>query len=195
MTFGISRSCCALLIGLCTLSNACASAALTQKRQREAVSRESTAKELLARGDACAAIGDMTRAEQYFVAALKAGGNERQLVQRLLVVCVADQRYPVAVEYAEQYLHHHPLDVEVKFAAGSLHAAIGNPARARQLLEGVVHDRPDFAEAHYALASLLRALGETPELADRHDLQYLKLSPRGALVDTARARLVRRETP
>src|SRR5438105_3477057 len=85
-----------LLLALCALSSACASSALTPQRQQAAIRSESSLKQLIERGEASAAIGDMTRAEQYFVAALKAGGNERGLVQRLLVVCVADQRYPVA---------------------------------------------------------------------------------------------------
>jgi tetratricopeptide (TPR) repeat protein len=152
-------------------------------------------RELLARGDASAAIGDMIRAEQYFVSALKAGGDERKLVRRLLVVCAADQRYPAAAEYAERYLHRHPTDVDLRFAAASLQMAIGNTRRARELLDSVLRERPDWAEAHYALASMMRAGGEPLTLADLHDLQYLKLNPHGPLADTARARLSQRGTP
>jgi tetratricopeptide (TPR) repeat protein len=184
---------CLLLLGL--LSAGCASGALSQQREQQILANESTLKELLARGDASAAVGDTTRAEQYFVAALKAGGNERELVQRLLVVCIADQRYPVAAEYVEQYLHRHPLDTELRFAAASLQAAIGDAPRARALFESVIQDRPQWAEAHYALASVLREEGEPDALADPQDLEYLKLSPRGPLAEMARARLSHRGTP
>jgi tetratricopeptide (TPR) repeat protein len=177
------------------LTSACGGAAIAGQRERDALRQESSANELVRRGDASATLGDMTRAEQYFVAALKAGGDERALVQRLLVVCAADQRYPVAAEYAEQYLHRHPLDVDLKFAAGSIQAAIGNGARARELFEAVVRERPAWAEAHYALASLLRDQGQSLALADQHDLRYLQLSPRGVLADTARARLTLRSSP
>src|SRR6478735_4715248 len=85
-------------------STGCGKGALSPARDREALRKES-ARELMVRGDASAAIGDMIRAEQYFVSALKAGGDERKLVRRLLVVCAADQRYPAAAEYAEHYLH------------------------------------------------------------------------------------------
>jgi outer membrane protein assembly factor BamD (BamD/ComL family) len=181
--------------GLCALLPACGNAALAQHRQQEQLARDSSAKQLLENGDASASVGDMTRAEQYYVAALKAGGNERDLVQRLLVVCASDQRYPVAAEYAEQYLHRHPLDADLKFAAGSLHAALGDAHRARELFESVVRDKPEWAEAHYALASLLRAQSEPLALADQQDLEYLRLSPQGALAETARARLSRRALP
>jgi len=40
-------------------------------------------------------------------------------------------------------------------------------------------------------ASVLRAEGEALELADQHDLAYLKLSPGGPFAETARARLSR----
>ena len=182
-------------LAVCALSSACGGAALTRQRDQDALRKESSLKELVAHGDASAAIGDMTRAEQYFVAALKAGGDERELVRRLLVVCVADQRYPAAAEYAEQYLHRHPLDVELRFAAASIQAAVGETRRARELLDAVVREHPEWPDAHYALASLLRAQGELLALADQHDLEYLKLSPHGSLADTARARLTRRGTP
>lgn len=187
---------CSLILLLVGLSCAgCGSGALSQQRDRAALSKESSVHELMARGDASAAAGDMIRAEQYFVSALKAGGDERKLVRRLLVVCAADQRYPAAVEYAEQYLHRRPADVDLRFAAASLQAAIGDTRRARELLDSVLRERPNWAEAHYALASMMRAGGEPLALADLHDLQYLKLNPNGPLAETARARLTRRGTP
>jgi tetratricopeptide (TPR) repeat protein len=179
----------------CVLSTACGKSALSPQGDREALRKESSVRELLARGDASAAIGDMIRAEQYFVSALKAGGDERKLVRRLLVVCAADQRYPAAAEYAERYLHRYPTDVDLRFAAASIQMAIGDTRRARELLDSVLRERPDWAEAHYALSSMMRAGGEPLAMADLHDLQYLRLNPHGPLADTARARLSHRGTP
>src|SRR6478735_1972778 len=181
-----------IVLGACT---ACGNSALTPQGAREAMRKDSSLRELMARGDASAAIGDMIRAEQYFVSALKAGGDERKLVRRLLVVCAADQRYPAAAEYAEHYLHRFPTDIELRFAAASIQMAVGNTHRARELLDSVLRERPDWAEAHYALASMMRAGGEPVASADLHDMQYLKLDPNGPLADTARARLSRRGTP
>ena len=158
-------------------------------RDRAALKHEVSPAELLRKGDASAKIGDMTRAEQYYVMAERAGAPEQQVVQRLLVACVADQRYPVALEYAEQYLRRHPADIELRFATASLKAAMGDLPAAREMMTEVLRQRPTWAEAHYALASVLRQAGEEQQLADEHDLEYLKLKPQGAYAEAARGRL------
>jgi hypothetical protein len=55
----------------------------------------------------------------------------------------------------------------------------------------VLQQQPGWAEAHYALASLLRESGEASSLADEHDLTYLKLRPAGEYAETVRDRLHR----
>jgi tetratricopeptide (TPR) repeat protein len=182
-----------LAAGLLGLSG-CASTVSQAQREQKELERESSAHELLRKGDASAAVGDMTRAEQYFVAALRAGSEERSVVARLLLACVADQRYPVAAEYAEDYLHRHPGDAEISYAAASIHVALGDAVRARSLLEALIERRPTWPEPHFTLASLLRDEGEADalELADVQDLQYLKLDPNGPLAEMAKARLSRK---
>jgi len=161
----------------------------SQEKNARALEKEQSADELFKAGEAAASHADMTRAEQYYISALRAGGPEKRIVQRLLFVCAADQRYPVALEYAEHYLHKHPTDQEVQFAAASLHAAVGDIAGAQARLQTVVQARPNWAEAHYALATVLREEGDASNLADEHDLAYLRLKPTGPLAETARARL------
>lgn len=178
-------------LALCAASSACASAAAERRQEEAAVQQESTAAELLKKGEASVSVGDTTRAEQYYVSALKAGADPHLIVSKLLLVCVADQRFPAAIEYAEQYLYRRPNDLDIAFAAASLHAAVGEAPRARELLERVLRDYPNSAEAHYALASVLRKEGDALDLADQHDLAYLKLSPTGPFAETARARLNR----
>jgi tetratricopeptide (TPR) repeat protein len=175
----------------CLAVSGCSGGMSAAERERNVVARESSAAALLAKGEASASVGDLTRAEQYLVAALKAGGDEQLIVRRLLVVCVADERYPVALEYAHQYLYRHPEDEGIRFAAAAIHAATGELERARALLERVVKEQPRWAEAHYALATVLRDGGDSPEQADQHDLAYLKLAPKGEQAETARARLRR----
>lgn len=182
------RLACAALFSLV----ACGGAAAQQQRERDALRREASAETLVERADAAASIGDMTRAEQYYVAAIGAGGREKPLVRRLLLVCVADRRYPVAAEYAEQYLRRHPRDAEITFAAASIQAALGQHEQAQRLLERVLQTRPAWPDAHYALSSVLRERGHAPQEADEHDRAYLKLSPDGPLAEVARARLTRR---
>lgn len=179
------------VVAIAVAVSACGSAVAQRQAEQVAIQKESTAAELIRKAEASSSVGDTTRAEQYYVSALKAGGDAHAIVPKLLVVCVADQRYPVAIEYAEQHLHRHPKDLEVAFAAASLHAAVGQSVRARQLLQVVLKDRPEWADAHYALASVLRGEGEAIDLADRHDLKYLELSPSGPFAETVLARLKR----
>jgi tetratricopeptide (TPR) repeat protein len=167
----------------------CGGAAAQHQHQRDILRRDAAADTLAQRADAAASVGDLTRAEQYYVAAIAAGGQEKPLVQRLLLVCVADRRYPVAAEYAGQYLRRHPRDWDISFAAAAIVAALGQQEQAQLLLERVVQKRPSWPEAHYALSSVLRERGEAPESADLHDLQYLRLKPDGPLAEAARARL------
>jgi tetratricopeptide (TPR) repeat protein len=160
----------------------------SESRKVAVVRQESSAKVLFEKGRASAAVGDLTRAEQYFVASLKAGGNDKQIIKPLLIVCITDQRLPVALDYAEQYLYRHPKDLEVLFVTASIHAGLGNVKRARELFEVVARERPQSAEAHYALATVLREEGGWSR-ADRHDLEYLRLDPNGKYAEQARARL------
>lgn len=180
----------ALALGILPCAS-CASAASQQQQARQTFAEEGTADELFRRGEASTALGDMTRAEQYFMAALRAGGDEKKITERLLTVCVTDHRYPMAIEHAENYLSRHPNDAEVQFAAASIHLALGHNARARQLLEAVVKHKPNWPEPHYLLATTLRQQGESLELADVHDLEYLRLDPSGPLAERARERIKR----
>jgi tetratricopeptide (TPR) repeat protein len=169
----------------------CATTEQARNREEAQLKQESAPAELLAKGDAAARVGDMTRAEQYFVAALKSGGNEKDIVQRLLVACVADQRYPAALEYADNYLRRHPEDAEVRFASASIYAAIGDAARAETELLRVLAEKPAWAEVHYAIATVLREKGSSPLEADRHYREYLRLSPTGTYAEAARGYLLK----
>lgn len=165
-----------------------------QQRRVESVNEvrhEATAPRLQARGDAAAAMGDMTRAEQYFMAALAAGGDPRVLTRRLLVVCVADERYPAAASHGEDYLRTHPADTEVRYAVATVYIGLGDSEHARDELERVLVERPDLADAHYALATVLRQQGDSIVDADRQFREYIRLRPEGPYADAARASLLK----
>ncbi len=152
---------------------------------------ETTPQHLQARGESAAMAGDLTRAEQYFVAALRAGGDERVLTKRLLVVCVTDGRFPAAANYGEDYLRKHPGDTDLRYALGTVYLALGDLPIALATFERVVEERPDFAEAHYALASVQREQGQTAIEADRHFREYIRLEPNGKYAEAARASLLK----
>jgi tetratricopeptide (TPR) repeat protein len=161
------------------------------KQDAEVIRREMTPERLQARGEAAAMAGDLTRAEQYFVAAMKAGGDPRLLTTRLLVVCVTDSRYPAAASYGEEYLEKHPNDAEIRYAVSTVFIGLGELTRARDWLRLVVEERPDLADAHYALASVLRDTGESLLDADKQFREYIRLSPKGEYADAARASLLK----
>jgi protein O-GlcNAc transferase len=180
----------ALAISL-ALASSCATRAAQQKKEAEDIRNETSATELFARGEASAAAGDMARAEQYFVASLKAGADERQVTRRLLVVCAIDHRYPVALDYVDTYLRHHPTDTELRFARGSLYAATGDRDQAEIDLQQVISEHPEWAEAHFELATVLREAGDAVVRADEHYREYLKLAPQGPHAEAARGHLLK----
>lgn len=180
-------------LALLVVCSGCAGSAAPPAEDPRNADPAAAARELVARANTAAATGDMTRAEQYLVAALASGGDEQRVMKRLLVVCVASRRYAVATMYAEQYLYQHPGDALIAHAAATLHLALGERARARELLERVIDEQPGWPEPHFALAGVLRGDGARAA-ADRHDQVYLTLAPNGPLAEVARAR-IERATP
>jgi Flp pilus assembly protein TadD len=180
-------------LSLLLLGSGCAASAALPAEGPDNADPAAATRELVGKANTAATTGDMTRAEQYLVAALGSGGDEQRVMKRLLVVCVASQRYAVAAMYAEQYLYRHPNDALIAHAAATLHLALGERARARTLLEEVVDERPGWPEPHFALASVLRDDGARAD-ADRHDQTYLALAPNGPLAEVARTR-IERATP
>jgi tetratricopeptide (TPR) repeat protein len=160
-------------------------------RKDNDLAKTNDANQLVAFAQAAAAAGDMTRATEYLVAALRQGGDEKAIVQRLIVVCVADQRYPGALDYAETYLRRHPGDTDVRLVTASIYAAIGDVAKARDGFERVIAEKPDIADAHYGLATVLTEDGSQLLNADRHYREYLRLQPRGTYAEAARDHLLK----
>jgi tetratricopeptide (TPR) repeat protein len=142
---------------------------------------------LIEQGRAFAAIGDTTRAEQYFSTAIQRGADESAVVPLIVKVCVTDGRYELAIEYASRYTQKHPADVRVRFVLGTLYAAIGDRGKARSELEYVVTAKPNDPEPHWALAKVLHDEGKDPTLAEGQFREYLRLAPTGAHAEEARA--------
>ncbi len=179
-------------LGLLALLPACqASQGDEVKAHLQEFHDESTPDKLVARGRQFAAVGDSTRAEQYFAAAINNGGDERKILPLLLTVCIRDNRYRVAIEYARNYLQRHPEDVNVRLLTGTLHLAIGEAKEARLDLERVLEARPADADAHYALAVLLRDNEHDPVGADRQFREYLRLAPNGEHAEEAQGSLLK----
>jgi Tfp pilus assembly protein PilF len=173
---------------------ACAACASSPEQRLEtdvhAFQQEQTQQKLTARGRAFAAIGDTTRAREYFDAALEAGGDDRLLTPLLLSVCVRDGRYRLAIEYAERHVRRHPRDARMRFVLGTLRAGVGESVGAEADLSKVIAATPDNFDAHYALAVLLRdKLGDLIG-ADQHFRAYLALQPEGEHSEEAKSSLL-----
>jgi Flp pilus assembly protein TadD len=148
-------------------------------------------KKLLDRARAFAAVGDTSRAEQYFAAAIAHGADEAVVIPQLVKVCVRDGRYELAIDYAQRYAQQHPSDSRIRYLLGTLYAAIGDGGRARRELEFVVTAKPDDAEPHWALAKVLLDEAKDPALAEDQFREYLRLAPTGTHAEEARASITK----
>lgn len=158
----------------------------------ETMRREESPQKLYERGRAFAQVGDYVRAEQYLSAALDAGADPKKALPLLLHVCIEGQRYRVALDFAEAHLRKHPEDQRLRFLVASLYAAVGDAPSARARLETLLRASPKQAEAHYALAVILRDELAEWEAADAHFRAYLELAPKGEHAEEARASLLQR---
>ncbi len=152
--------------------------------------REQNPDRLLEYGKAYASTGDLTRAEEYFAAAVAHGGDERKIFPLLVRVCIQDGRYQAAIKYAEDHLHQHPADHRSRFLLATLYAAVGNGSAAKENLEKVLSALPDDADAHFALAVLIRDSHDDPVGADHHFREYLRLQPGGPHAEEAQSSLL-----
>jgi tetratricopeptide (TPR) repeat protein len=181
------------LLGLGYGSGCAVSAGEAIRADAEVVRRESTPDVLLHRGEAFASVGDSTRAEQYYAAALAAGGDPHLLVRRLIRVCVSGQRYWAALAHADDYLLHRPSDHEVRFARATIAVAVGETEQARADLTELAEAVPNNPDVHFALAVLLRDDLAEPSEARAHFARYLALAPNGPSAAQARVGLGQEE--
>lgn len=187
----MTRAAVAGLMAMMAAAAGCAPTPGTQvKSDLQKFDNEQAPQKLLERGKLFASLGDLTRAEQYMASALERGADPKAVLPLLLRVCVEARRYRAAIEYSEGELQKHPQDMRLRFLVASLYAGIDEPKRARDHLQVVIAALPNDAEAHYALAVLLRDQNDL-EGADRHFREYLRLDPRGSHVDEARGSLLK----
>src|SRR5215207_6235539 len=101
-----------VVLGFC--ASACMSSAAELESRIETVERANEPTKLARAGDAFAAVGDYTRAEQYYNLAVENGSNELELVPRLIRVCVRAQRTGAAIQYAEKHWRKSPRNEGVR---------------------------------------------------------------------------------
>jgi tetratricopeptide (TPR) repeat protein len=161
------------------LSVGCGAEAMPDARANiQVLRKEHTVDNLTRRGLAFAEMGDLTRAEQYLVAALEQGALPRQVVPPLLHVCVAAGRHRAALVYARDYGAPLANDPQFGFVLAVLESAVGDPDAAIARLRRTARALPGHADAHFQLALLLQRRGENDEAA-LHLREYLRLAPEG----------------
>jgi len=182
----------ALLLATVAVSTAgCGASRADRVRETEkTVAREQTPDKLFERGKLFARVGDYTRAAQYLNGALDAGAPPAEVLPVLMKVYIVSGRFRLAIQLGEQQLTKTPEAHSLRFLVGTLYAAIGDNDRARENLERVVRAQPGHADAHYALAVLLRDGSHDLVGADEHFRAYLKLEPTGPHAEEARGSLL-----
>lgn len=159
-------------------------------RDVSTVRAERTPDKLVARGVAYAGVGDLTRAEQYFAAALDAGADPEVVLPKLLRVCITSGNHLAAINYATPLLERHPDDVDLRFVVAELRAVTGDTQGARADLARVVELAPEEPAPHYAYARLLKTQVGDAAAADHEYREYLRVAPTGEHAEESRAQLL-----
>ncbi len=141
---------------------------------------------LYERGRQYAKNGDLNRAEEYLTSAIDAGEDPKKVLPLLLHVCIAAGNYRLALDHAEHALQRSPGDTRLRFVVASLYQGTGDKEMAKQNLDQVTHEDPNFADAQFALGVLMRDDLKDRAGAEPHFRAYLKLAPKGAHAEEAR---------
>jgi tetratricopeptide (TPR) repeat protein len=169
---------CSFLYVLCILCAGCASttAAPTPSTTADAAG---DGFRLFRLGQEHAQRGDNLRAEQYLLAAERAGHPTAELLPHLLDVCLSSGRLRSALGYAEPHLRRHPEDYRLRHLVASVHYGLGNATRAFREGQRVLSEAPHHAPSHYLLALISDEAFTDHESARAHFQGYLALEPQG----------------
>jgi tetratricopeptide (TPR) repeat protein len=118
------------------------------------------ARALLGAGDHEGAVRELQRA-------LLANPNDFDANVQLAALLRRDDRHPESVSYFRRAVQLRPHDVIARFGLGGALLSLGELEESRQLLEAVVAEMPDYAEAHVLLATCYFRLKRTED-SDRH---------------------------
>lgn len=147
---------------------------------------------LVEQGEAFAGAGDFTRAQQYFAAAIAAGGKSSAILPQLLKACIAGGDLRLAAEYAQNELSRNPDDAHLRFVTGALQAQIGNRPGARKHLAQAAQELQADASVQFSVATFFRDDMQDRIEADPYFREYLRLAPTGEHAAEARGSLMER---
>jgi tetratricopeptide (TPR) repeat protein len=134
------------------------------------------------------AAGALSEAAEALRAVLQAQGPTAQVVFMLAELLyragdltAARERYYAAVELDADHL-------EARSSLGCVLAELGEHELALAALDGVLRQQPDYADAHWHIAGVLREVGREVE-SRRHLRTFLALAPESPWATMARERL------
>jgi tetratricopeptide (TPR) repeat protein len=119
--------------------------------------------------------GDMAAAADAFRKELETNSNDFVSNLQLGVVLKQDQRFDDARSYFDRALRVRPGDPGVRYQLATLDLMGGNIGKAREQLEQLVKETPQFVEAHVSLATVYYRL-KRKEDGDREREIVLKLN-------------------
>jgi tetratricopeptide (TPR) repeat protein len=128
-------------------------------------------------GELLLALGDSERARAVFAQELALDPDEFTSNLNMGVLAKQDQAYAEARRYLDRALRMRPNDPGVRYQMAHVDLATGNPERARQALEALIEESPDFAEAHATLATVCYRLNRSAD-GDRERALSQKLMDR-----------------
>lgn len=170
----------------------CGANAIEQKKPSAAMSPLKDSALLAQQGEQYAEAGDFTRAQQYYAAAIAAGGKSSVILPHLLRACIAAGDVRLASEYAETELSRNPDNARLRFLTGALHAQVGNRETARKHLMQAASDLKDDPKVQFSVATFFRDDLKDVVGADPYFREYLRLAPRGEHAPEARGSLMER---
>lgn len=139
-------------------------------------------------GEILFGIGDIERARTAFTQELAVNSADFISNLDMGILTKQDQDYVEARRYFEQALSARPGDINVRYQLANVELATGNLDQARQTLEKLTAEAPDFAEAHATLAAVYYRLGRKADsekehavakrFIDRRDATALGAAPR-----------------
>ncbi len=137
--------------------------------------------QLVERGRRFTAVGDLTRASQYYEAALQRGAEPREVEPALVEVLVRQGRLGHARQRAERHVRRYPDAWRMRVVLATILEAQGEPERAIDQLRRALRTAPDAPLPHFLLGTLLARGDRTDRLEEaRAALQrYLALAPDG----------------
>ena len=120
-------------------------------------------------------LGDGEKAKLAFKTALANDANDFDANCFLGILLRQDKLNEEALAYLQRAVRLRPREQYARYHLAAVYAALGKPADARPLLEGVAREFPDFVEARVLLASVYYRLN-LKDLGDREKATIQKLN-------------------